>query len=248
MKLRIMTYNISSGIEMGINREKISVVPMAEIAKKYMPDILGLNEVRAKHDAFTQQDEQIAEILGYKYSFFAPAITINGGKYGNALVSKYPIESAQIIPVSDAPEKNPELDWEEKPDGSYYETRCVLKAVVVLPEEKIDVFVTHFGLTESEKESVLCVLQEELSKRKNRCVLMGDFNCKTESKYIAKLSSILQNVQPEYIDESFCTFASYKPTNKIDYIMVEKDIKVLGCGAIDSKASDHRPYFADIDL
>jgi len=248
MKLKIMTYNIASGFEGGINREKLCFEPMINTVKEYMPDILGLNEVRGKGDDFTQQDEEIAEALGYKYHFFAPAIKINGGGYGNAIVSKFPILDAKIIPVPDAPEKNPDLPYEEKADGTYYETRCVLKATVLAENEEIDVFVTHFGLAPAEKENMMQVLKNELASRKNRCILMGDFNCTPDDSRMRELGSILDNIEPAEITPDFYTYASYDPDRKIDYIMVEKGIKIERCGAIDSLASDHRPYFAEAEI
>lgn len=248
MKLKIMTYNIASGREMGINHDKISVIPMAKVAKEYMPDILGLNEVREKNGKSIYQEKQFAEFLGYKYHFFAPAIQIDGFGYGNALVSKYPIVDAKVISVPDAPEKDPNLPWDEKSDGRYYETRCVLKATVITPDEKLDIFVTHFGLEESEKRNIMSVLKSELSKKEHRCIIMGDFNCVPTDEHIKELGTILKNAEPEDVAPEFYTFASYEPNRKIDYIMVEKDIEVIQTCAIDVQASDHRPYYAEVEI
>lgn len=242
-----MTYNIASGREMGI-KDNVSVVPTAGVAKEYMPDILGLNEVREKNGDSVYQEKQIAEILGHKYHFFAPAIKIDGYGYGSALVSKYPIIDAKIILVPDPPEKDPSLPWDAKPDGRYYETRCVLKATVVIGDKKIDVFVTHFGLEMSEQQNMMAVLKSELSKKENRCILMGDFNCIPTDDHIKELSTMLKNAQPDEITPELYTYASYEPNRKIDYIMVEKDISVINVGAIDTLESDHRPYFAEIEI
>lgn len=250
MKLKIMTYNIASGSENGLNLEKIDILPYAKTVKEYMPDILGLNEVRGKNErnGFTQQNKDIADFINYEHTFFTPAIEIEGGGYGNALVSRFPIIDAKKILVPDAPEKNPLLPYEEKEDGTYYETRCILKATLLVENEKIDVFVTHFGLAPSEKESIMKVLRKELSEREYRCILMGDFNERPDSEYIKELSSILNNAEPTVITEDFYTYASYEPDRKIDYVMVEKSMKIEKFGAIDSLASDHRPYFAQVEI
>lgn len=248
MKLKIMTYNIASGLEMGTNPDKISVIPMAEVAKEYMPDILGLNEVREKNGESMYQEKLFADILGYKYHFFAPAIKIEGYGYGNALVSRYPIVDAKIITVPDALEKDPTLPWERKSDGRYFETRCILKATVITPDEKLDVFVTHFGLEESEKKNIMSVLKSELSKKEHRCIVMGDFNSVPTDEHIKELETILKNAQPEDITPELYTFASYEPTMKIDYIMTEKNVDVIKAGSIDVCASDHRPYYAELEL
>ena len=73
-----MTYNIASGRENGVSPKKIDILPYAKTVKEYIPDILGLNEVRGKNEnnGFTQQDKDIADYLGYENTFFTPAIEI----------------------------------------------------------------------------------------------------------------------------------------------------------------------------
>ena len=247
MKLKIMTYNIASGRKGGVDGSEISVLPMAEVIKAYDPDILGLNEVRAKHGIFTQQNEEIADTLGYDYTFFGAAIKIKGGDYGNAFVSRYPILHAEVIPVPDAPEKDPDVPYQEI-DGVYYETRNIIKITILINDEKLDVFVTHFGLAPSEKENMMKTLKDALAQKENRCVLMGDFNCTPDDAYMKELSSILNNAEADVITPDDYTFASYKPDRKIDYIMVEKDIQVEKYGTIDSMVSDHRPYFIEVEI
>lgn len=136
----------------------------------------------------------------------------------------------------------------QKEDGTYYETRCILKATVLVNDEKIDVFVTHFGLADVEKKNMMDTLTTELSKSENRKILMGDFNCTPDDEYMKTLGNILNNIEPEKVTEDFYTYASYKPDRKIDYIMVDKSFKVGEFGVINSKASDYRPYFAEIEM
>ena len=247
MKLKIMTYNIASGRKGGVDGSEISVLPMAEVIKAYEPDILGLNEVRAKHGVFTQQNEEIADALGYDYTFFGAATNINGGDYGNAFVSRYPILHAEVITVPDAPEKDPDVPYQEI-DGVYYETRSIIKATILVKDKKLDVFVTHFGLAPSEQENMMKTLKDALKQKENRCVLMGDFNCTPDDAHINELARIVNNAEAGTITPDDYTFASYKPDRKIDYIMVEKDIQVEKYGTIDSTASDHRPYFAEVEI
>lgn len=249
MKLKVMTYNIASGREHGTNFDVISVMPMADTVKIYNPDILALNEVRST-DYYIHQDEQIAKKLGYKYSFFCPAIWFEkdngGGDYGNALLSNYPILRARTILIPDAPEKNPALKWEVI-DKTYYETRVLLKATILINGEEIDVFVAHFGLAPSEQKNVLSVLKCELKKSQNRCILMGDLNSIPGSDTIAQLEELLNNVQPENVSEDYYTWRLKDP-RKLDYIMVSESIKATDMGTIDSDASDHKPYWADLEL
>lgn len=56
------------------------------------------------------------------YYYFAEAIRFDGvNPYGNAMISRYPIKSAETILIPDP---------EYKKYHGYYETRCLLKATI----------------------------------------------------------------------------------------------------------------------
>jgi endonuclease/exonuclease/phosphatase family metal-dependent hydrolase len=105
--------------------------------------------------------------------------------------------------------------------------------------------ITHFGLNEDEQRNAVQTIVENLEPE--RCVLMGDFNLTPDSE-------ILKPIKEKIVDTAdFCsseclTFPSDKPYEKIDYIFVTPDIKVLSAEAVNIVASDHRPFVAELDL
>ena len=88
---------------------EIDLKKVADAIKEAGAEIVCLNEVYGKgaHPSFTAQAKQIAEYLDYEFHF-APAINITGaGPYGNCFVSKYPIISAETVPVPTVPRNHP---------------------------------------------------------------------------------------------------------------------------------------------
>ena len=91
-----------------------------------------------------------------------------GGKnpYGNALISRYPIISAETILI---------LDPEVKEYDGYYEIRCLLKATIDVGGE-LNVLVNHFGLNLDEQTNAVNTVVAHICPE--RCVLMCNLKVK----------------------------------------------------------------------
>lgn len=244
MKIKVMEYNVFSGRnflkcnELDIWNEPfvIDISLAAKVIAKHNPDIVGLCEVHSEGDIFTNQTEEIAKICDFPYSFFSPAITTKGNSlYGVAFLSKYPILKAEthLIP-----------DPEEYVEG-LSETRCVAKVTIDAEGKKIDVLVSHFGLVDSERKNAVKLVKSLINKAENPCVLMGDFNCTPDSVHIKNLEQIIKNTSE---GEVIFTYSSVEPDRQIDYIFASEAFKVNSHGALDETASDHKPYFANLEL
>ena len=207
---------------------------MADVIKKLSPDVVGLNEMRDKgeREDYEAQTAMLSSLTGMPYYYFAKAIDVGGSNpYGNAILSKIPFISVENIPIPDP---------DDKSDGKYYETRCVLKAVL---DNGITVFVTHFGLNPSEHENAVKTVLNSLKTEK--CVLMGDFNVKPDNPVLAPIFAKMRDAS-----QGFChtkkSFPSNAPNIKIDYIFVSPDMQVTSSDIPDIIASDHCPHIAEI--
>ena len=200
-----------------------------------------MNEVRGLGEDtewFQEQAKEIADRLGMYY-YFAPAINFNGrGPYGNAFVSKYPILQCENIPIPDP---------EEKREGHYYETRCILKAVIDFAGRPVTVFVTHFGLSPEEAMNASETVVKSVSAVSTPKILMGDFNLTPESPILDPIRIVLADTA-DVFDKPKLSFPSDDPNVKIDYIFVSDDIKILSADIPEIIASDHRPYVAVLDI
>ena len=207
---------------------------MADAILECDPDIVGLNEMRGEgvHPEYTEQVKTLAEKTGMPYYYFAPAIVLNGeGPYGNGFLSKIPILSAEtvIIPDPVPPKYN-----------GYYETRCVLKAVL---SNGVTVLVSHFGLNPDEMESAVATVVSCLEKEK--CVFMGDLNMRPNNAILLPIRERMKDTADLFAEEKL-SFPSDKPCEKIDYIFVSPDATVLSADIPAIVASDHRPHVAEI--
>ena len=229
--MRVMTFNIQHC--RNFIEDKIDFEIMANTILQCNPDIVGLNEVRGEgpHPDYTAQTEMLAELTNMPYYYFAPAIELPNGLYGNAFLSKIPIINAEIIAIPDP---------DEKRYTSHYETRCVLKLKL---ESDIVVLVTHFGLNPDEQANALITVLSNIVSEK--CILMGDMNLTPKENIISLIKEKMKDTADKF-EEPMLSFPSDIPTRKIDYIFVTPDIEVRYAEIPSIVASDHRPHIADL--
>ena len=247
MKLRFMTYNIQHGLDYLKQKElaqkgkgwpeAIDLPKMAEVIRREEADIVGLNEIRGKGSVpwYTNQAEQLAALLGY-HCYFARAITFKEGPYGNAILSRFPLQGAETVPIPDPPVKD---------EDAYYETRCVLRARFA-EAGGFTVLVSHFGLAKAEARSAVETVCGLLKKENGPVVLMGDFNLQPDSPILAPLMDAMDDTARLFA-QPLKSWPSDHPDQKIDYIFI-KGACGLEADIPPVIASDHRPHTALVEL
>ena len=237
MKLKIMTFNIQHCLNYKSGNVEYPFFSGALSA--FGADIVVLNEVRGagRDTEYDPQTEILAKGAGYDYYYFAEAIKFGGvNPYGNAILSRFPIVSADTLTIPDPDPRGY--------DG-YYETRCVARAVVDVGGEKLTVLGVHFGLNPDEHENAVATILSAISPE--RCVLMGDFNSHPDDPIIAPLFERMTDAASVF-GSPLMSFPSDGPTEKIDYVFVTPDIKVISADIPAAVISDHRPHTAEIEL
>ena len=214
---------------------KINFDVIADAIKKVDPDVVGFQEMRnvGPNEEYTDQTRILSEKTGLSHLYFGKAIDFEFGPYGNSLISRYPILSAQTISI---PDPNP------KTGNKYYETRAVLKVVL---EQGITVLVTHFGLNDDEQINAVKTVVANLEKEK--CILMGDFNLRPDSPLLLPIRERMKDTASVFSEE-LLSFPSDNPREKIDYIFVSPDIEIISADIPAIVASDHRPHTAELKL
>ncbi len=248
MKLKVMSYNVQSGKN---DEDKVerNYDFSADVIRDAGADIIGLNELgrHAHGERFPklelgmEPDEYLGKKLGLNHAFAPAIITRDGCPYGNGILTRFPILSAETVIIPD-PERSREGHWE---------TRSVLVARLEV-EGGLTVLVTHFGLEEEEKYSAVKTVLEILGKTDTRLILMGDFNCTPDDPILAPIYEKLN-------DTNFGKPTPYTwPSNgenrkgrtpfKIDYIFTSRDVITHSFEAIETKASDHKPIVCEIEI
>src|ERR687894_2457404 len=91
--LRVMTYNIHVGVGMD---KKLDLQRIADVINRERPDLVGLQEVDRGVQR-TQRIDEIAELaaltrMEYAFAFNLP---YQGGQYGVAILSRFPIRATE---------------------------------------------------------------------------------------------------------------------------------------------------------
>ena len=231
--MKVMTFNIQHCLN--YVEQRIDFEIMARAIMESGADVVGLNEVRdiGTDDEYQAQTRILSELCGMEYYYFAEATRFPGGPYGNAILSRVPILSAEIVSIPDP---------EPRGYDGYYEHRCILKATL---EGGITVMILHVGLNPDEKENAVATVVENLATEK--CILMGDFNMTPDDKTLAPIYQRMKDAADGFCENKL-SFPSINPHCKIDYIFVSRDVEVGNAGIPDIVASDHRPHTADLML
>ncbi|MEO6684840.1 MAG: endonuclease/exonuclease/phosphatase family protein [Dyadobacter sp.] len=236
--LRVMTYNIHHCNPPESAGGRIDVEAIAKVINNAKPDFVALQEVDINTERSGKglnQAKQIADLTGMKF-YFSKAIDHQGGDYGVAVLSKYPIvDSARFaLPIK--------KDLVE-------EMRTIAAITVLLPSKQKIIFAsTHLGLNEPNRLLQAETIMEHFGKEKLPMILAGDFNAEPESKVINYFDKYFTRSCTENCQH---TIPVVNPEKTIDYIMSKPlgTFRVLSHKVIDEKyASDHLPVLAELIL
>ena len=229
MKLKVVSFNIQHAknyITKVIDYDKL-----VNTIKEMDPDVIALNEVFGVgyDDEEKSQAQIIAEKLGYNY-FFGKATKIKGMEYGNAILSKHPIEEPYTKIIH-----SPLI----KMGSKYYETRNIIVATI----KGITFLVTHVGLNDDEQKKAYNKIIRSIKKEK--CILMGDLNMNFDNPLVKSIGTYLKDTTSLLRNNKY-TYPSDNPKEKLDYIFVSKDIKVESSKVGNYVVSDHKPIESTI--
>ena len=217
---------------------KIDLDALADAIALLGADFVCLNEVYGEGPAasFTDQVGYLARKLGF-YGYFAPAIQIEGaGPYGNAFLSRFPVEAARTVPVPTVPRNHP----------GYFEDRCAFQALLRVGEKKIKVIGIHFGLQPEEQAAAAETICALLDADDLPVILSGDFNVEPGDPVLAPIRARACDTATLPGGEA-PTYPSDKPQIKIDYIFT-RGLTAQSVCVPEMIVSDHLPVLAEIDI
>lgn len=234
-RLRVLSYNIHHGE--GVDR-KLDLERIAKVIRSANPDVVALQEVdrNVKRTGVVDQPVELARLTKMNVIFGAN-IELQGGHYGNAVLSGYPI----------ARHKNHLL-----PNIDDSEQRGVIELEIEIPEadQKVLLLATHLDYRpdESERLASAKVINDLIANRpEHPALLAGDLNATPESETLRLFGTAWTraNTKP------MATVPVSEPTKQIDFILYRPvsrwkvvEVKVLD----EAVASDHRAIFAVLEL
>ena len=233
-RIAVLTYNIYHG-ENAHGGSNLDAV--AGIINSLEPDLVALQEVdnktrRAQGLELTAELSRRTSMQG----IFGKAMSYDGGGYGEAVLSRYPVIKT----------KNNLL-----PHTAKAEPRAALEVHIELPGGVKMAFIgTHLDHQRDQNNRMMQAkrIMELYENYDLPMIMVGDLNAVPGSDPI---NLLLRQWSDAARDNPQPTFPSVKPARKIDYIMYKPNArwKVVEVRVIDEKvASDHCPVLAVLEL
>lgn len=229
--LRVLTYNIHHGEG---SDKKVDLPRVANVIMSAKPDLVAVQEVdnKTRRTGGIDQLAELAKLTGLNGAF-GKAIDYDGGEYGQAILSRWPLGTRTVHWLPGEPDR---------------ERRIAFEADVAIKGRPMKFVTTHLHhINQAFREQQATKINEIYADVKVPVLVLGDLNATPESSPIAILAKAWTFPSPN--GEVF-TFPAVKPIKKIDYILMKgADWTFSGQTVIDEAvASDHRPVLAVIDL
>jgi len=244
---KVLSYNIHRAI--GVDR-RFQPQRIIDILQHHDADLVLLQEVDEGAPRSRELDlaKEIAEAAGYEHRAVGHNVSLRKGRYGNAVLSRWPIDL----------QRNIDLTIGDRKRRGCLHTRLR----TVRPhssEHRIDVFNLHLGLSARERQSQIGLLaraQEFESVPENvACLLAGDFN-----DWLAQLHPIGYEMlgfksatQHRFgYQATIRTYPSFSPTGALDKIYYRGPLRLVAARscrlAVSRIASDHLPIVAEFEM
>jgi endonuclease/exonuclease/phosphatase family metal-dependent hydrolase len=231
--LRVMTYNIHHGE--GVDG-KVDLLRIAQLIQHEGADIVALQEVDKGVARTARRDlpAELAALTGLT-CVFSNNFPFQGGEYGNAVLTRFP-----VLRVTNTP-------YQMLREG---EQRGLLQMVLDLHGRELVFMNTHIDYRPDDAERMLNVGEIETRMKQyagRPIILCGDFNATPESRVCRRLSESFEDTWARVGQGDGCTIPASQPTKRIDYIWITKgkSLEPLKVWVPRSDASDHLPVVAE---
>lgn len=234
VRLRVLSYNIhhARGVDRTLDLDRI-----ARVIRSAAADLVALQEVDqgAKRSRLVGQPAELARLTGMNV-LFGPNIELQGGHYGNAVLSRFP---ATLV-------KNHSL-----PNVGGGEQRGVMEVRVAVPGTKQPLLflATHLDHRADDRQrlaSSKAINKLVAGRPELPALLAGDMNDTPGSKTLQSFSSSWTSVNRRPL----ATVPVAEPGKQIDYVLYRPAgrWRVLDARVLDEAvASDHRPVLAMLE-
>ena len=240
MGFRVITYNIHKcigGVDRRYNPERV-----AEVLAHYKPDLVLLQEVDrgAKRSRGDHQTEILGDLLGMRHRIWYPNVKVrNGGAYGNAILSRFPIGDNSNIDLSIPMKKR----------------RSVLHARIRIrfgdgKTRTVHIFNLHLGLSGLERKMQLRKFLDSSPfvglHRRTPVLVAGDFN----DVWGTLGTSMLIPAGFRGPWQPVASFPAWAPLRALDSTYVRGEVAIArtfgGKIKVARAASDHLPLVTDL--
>ncbi|MDT5272540.1 MAG: hypothetical protein QOH49_4726 [Acidobacteriota bacterium] len=240
VRLNVMSYNIHVGIGMD---KKLDLKRIAEVIRRNRIDIVGLQEVDRNVERTGRVDEikELARLTGMDYAF-AHNLDYQGGQYGVAVLSRFPILA---------------IDHRRYANRRERERRGFIRVEIEVGGRRLNFVTTHLDYQWGEGRIFEAEqLLKALADVRGPLLVVGDFNEEPpggayDMMLKAGFADVWQSCPTCAQDPAGgLTYPADKPTKRIDYIFYRglDDDEHANASVPDTLASDHRPLVVSLVL
>jgi beta-N-acetylhexosaminidase len=241
---RVLVYNIHAGKDApGVD----NLTRVAELIRSTNADLVLLQEVDkgTKRSNNVDQPAVLAAQTGLNVAF-GSALDYDGGKYGVAILSRWPIVKDTLFHLP--------VDPAQTRAGGSMEPRGALRIIVASPKGPLAIINTHLDASgpdrwrRQEADSVASLVAQ--TRRDVGMVIAGgDFNSTPESAVqIAVRGAELRDSWTECASGDGLTYPEDTPVKRIDYLFLTGNIHCSSAQVINTRLSDHRPVLVELTL
>lgn len=232
-RLKILSYNIhhGEGTDGSVDLERL-----AEVIRKADSDLVTLQEVddRTQRTGRVDQTARLAELTGLK-GRFAKQIDYEGGGYGQAFLSRFPISDVTVQWLPGRPDR---------------ERRIAASAEINLGERKLTFVSTHLHHNnEGFRREQATALNTLFADPAQAVILTGDLNATPDSVPLSILDTHWKSASAG--ETPVLTFPAVDPQRQLDYVLYRPAdrFRVIAVKVIDEPlASDHRPLLVELEF
>jgi endonuclease/exonuclease/phosphatase family metal-dependent hydrolase len=216
---------------------------LAEIAQEinaWKPDVVSLNEVDSDAARSGRVDEAsyLGQATGMHVAFGANLVQADGHRFGNAVLSRFPVRSTHNTRLPGAPGVEP---------------RGLLRAELRIDGHDVDFYSVHLtqgrrsGLPERIRQAV--AITHVLAAGHRPTVVAGDLNSRPGTLPVRLLRGYLLDAQEQAGSGRGNTVPEGQPQNRIDYVMYDNHFRpVPGSTQVLASSSDHRAVRTELVL
>jgi len=245
MRLRVVTYNIHRAI--GLDR-RFRPDRIADVLHHLNADVVMLQEVDEGAPRSRELDlaRELATAAHYAHYAVGHNVTLRKGRYGNATLSRFPIER----------ERNIDLTIGRRKRRGCQHTRIVLESPGRRRPLRLEVFNLHLGLSAREREQQVRLLARSRELRRLPeavpCIVGGDFNDWRSLLMPLMVDELAFRMASPNGTRTIATFPSFLPQGALDRFYLRGPVEatwVSRCRLDLSRvASDHLALIADVDI
>lgn len=235
--VRVLVLNMHAGKD-AAGRDNLDRV--AALVRETGADIVLLQEVDSAvaRSGRVDQPAELARRTGF-HARFGNALAYQGGGYGIATLSRWPITDSRLVRLP--------VDPPQTRSGNSHEPRGVLDVTIAAPGGTLHVLNTHLDPSaddhwrRQEADSVLSLAVQLRESGALPVLVGGDFNSTPESEVQARLrAGGLRDLWPTCGEGDGLTYPMREPVKRIDYLFAAGATTCTHARVLESDASDHR--------